>query len=157
MSLFLYLFTCNANIIYNFVRYGGLSSSGGYKPSSYSRFGGGYHGDRYDDDCYGSQNGGKFDGSPSQRKDDYAYKYKDQNLNGQDGDALHNKSIDKYEDDDFARIRDHDDDRFVSKKEYDDEDSSFSGCFSYALHSFFYLAWFSILFQKNIYMNQNGV
>lgn len=108
-------------------KYGGLSSSGGYKPSSYSGFGGGYHGDRYDDDRYGSRNGGKSDGSPSQRKDDYAYKYKDRNLNGQDGDALHNKSIDKYEDDDFARIRDHDDDRFVSKKEYDDEDSSFSG------------------------------
>ncbi|GLJ29648.1 hypothetical protein SUGI_0584610 [Cryptomeria japonica] len=107
-------------------KYGGLSSSGGYKPSSYSGFGGGYNGDRYDDDCYGSRNGGKSDDSPRQRKDVNANKYKDRDLNGQDGGALHSKSTDKYEDDDFARIRDHEDDRFGPKKEYYDEDNSFS-------------------------------
>ncbi|KAH9300316.1 hypothetical protein KI387_011899, partial [Taxus chinensis] len=107
-------------------KYGGLSSSGGYKPSSYSGFGGGYDGDRYDDDRHGSRNGGRSDDSHVQRKDNYGNRSKVQDRHGRDGGDRYTKSTDKYEDDDFARIRDHEDDRFDPKKGYDDDDHSSS-------------------------------
>uniref|UniRef100_A0A0D6QWN1 ENTH domain-containing protein n=1 Tax=Araucaria cunninghamii TaxID=56994 RepID=A0A0D6QWN1_ARACU len=96
-------------------KYGGLSSTGGYKPSSYSGFGGGYDGDRYDDDHYRSGNGGRYGSDrDGQNRDGDRY--------GQDGGERYSRSTDKYEDDDFARIRDHEDDRYGSKKGYDDDD-----------------------------------
>uniref|UniRef100_A0A0C9RZA6 TSA: Wollemia nobilis Ref_Wollemi_Transcript_927_1906 transcribed RNA sequence n=1 Tax=Wollemia nobilis TaxID=56998 RepID=A0A0C9RZA6_9CONI len=91
-------------------KYGGLSSTGGYKPSSYSGFGGGY-----DDDDHRSGNGGRY-GSDRDGQNHDGDRY------GRDGGERYSRSTDKYEDDDFARIRDHEDDRYGSKKGYDDDD-----------------------------------
>lgn len=94
-------------------KYCGLSSTGGFhKPSSYSGFGGGYDDDRRDDDGYGSRNTGS----------DKDWKSRDGDRYGRDGGDGYSRSGDRYKDDDFGRIRDHEDVRYNSKNEYDDND-----------------------------------
>jgi len=114
-------------------KYCGLSSTGGFhKPSSYSGFGGGYDDDRHDDDRYGSRNAGKDDERYGQGTDRYKDGYRhgsdkdrkswDGDRYGRDGGDGYSRSGDRYKDDDFGRLRDHEDVRYSSKNEYDDSD-----------------------------------
>lgn len=120
-------------------KYCGLSSTGGlHKPNSYSGFGGGYDDDRHDDDRYGSRNVSKDDERYGQGTDKYGDRYKDEyrhgsdkdrkswdghgDRHGRDGGDGYSRSGDRYRDDDFGRLRDHEDVRYSSKKEYDDND-----------------------------------
>lgn len=101
-----------------------------YRPSSYSSTGGGYRGDPYEEDRYGSRSGGRDDDRNGYGKEKEWDRYRDDDRYGRNGDSYgkdgdrysrdggerYSRDGERYRDDEYGVGKDNEEDRYGSRK-----------------------------------------